>query len=73
MHPVVSRVLEDLFFHFLFYPAARAAEEDKGRKRKRKAKGAVAEDPEKPDGRAGPKSENVVLQKSMYSPLLIFL
>ena len=49
--------------------AARAAEEDKekGKKRKRKNKNAApqVEDTAALDGRAGPKSENVVLQKSM--------
>ena len=48
--------------------AARIAEEDKekGKKRKRKTKNAAAQPEESSslDGRAGPKSENVVLQKS---------
>ncbi|KAF7791192.1 hypothetical protein EIP86_002205 [Pleurotus ostreatoroseus] len=49
--------------------AARAAEEDKekGKKRKRKNKNAAPqpEDTAALDGRAGPKSENVVLQKTI--------
>lgn len=50
--------------------AARVAEEDKekGKKRKRKTKHAAAPPEESTalDGRAGPKSENVVLQKSAH-------
>ncbi|GJE88599.1 bHLH domain-containing protein [Phanerochaete sordida] len=42
---------------------ARAAEDD-SRKRKKKAKNG-ADESEKPDGRAGPKSENVVLSKTI--------
>ena len=44
-------------------------EKEKGRRRKRKAKGNAAQVEESihgMDGRAGPKSENVVLQKSEY-------
>lgn len=53
--------------------AVRVADEDTtGRgKRKRKGKNATTEDSgvdKGADGRAGPKSENVVLQKSTYFP-----
>ncbi|PSR78996.1 hypothetical protein PHLCEN_2v7183 [Hermanssonia centrifuga] len=45
---------------------ARAAEDDKGRKRRRRGKAASQpEEGDKFDGRAGPKSENVVLQKTI--------
>lgn len=55
---------------------ARAADEEAaGRgKRKRKPKGAVAEEvnvEKGVDGRAGPKSENVVLQKSAYYRVVV--
>ena len=46
--------------------AAQAAADSrsKGRKKNRKKNAALSDGAEKMDGRAGPKSENVVLQKS---------
>jgi hypothetical protein len=44
-----------------------------GSKGKKKARGRFGDDGEKVDGRAGPRSENIVLQKSQYFFFFFFL